>query len=149
MDVVLLGAAAIVLIALTLWVVWRPAGADEGEPLHVIPDNPEADDLFTSATADLSAGGVAVTTSALESVPRAPSDYQATGEPWSEPGLAREGIAASVTTEEPSERRSKPGMNLGIGAALVLGGAAAGAWLYSRFERERNKPKNRLRRKFR
>jgi hypothetical protein len=35
---------------------------------------------------------------------------------------------------------------MGVGALLSIGGAIGGAWLYARWQRERNKPINRLRR---
>src|SRR5947208_12066757 len=63
MDVLLLGAGLIVLIAVTVWIVWWPST----ESLHMednagmIPQGDEFQDQYTSATADLSAGGVAVT----------------------------------------------------------------------------------------
>jgi hypothetical protein len=37
-------------------------------------------------------------------------------------------------------------MGMGAGALLSIGGAFGGAWLYARWQRERNKPINRLRR---
>jgi len=37
-------------------------------------------------------------------------------------------------------------MGMGAGALLSIGGAIGGAWLYARWQRERNKPINRLRR---
>ena len=76
MELWLLGAGAIVLIGITLWIVWPARTADDavgttvrGEEVSTLPmtDNarrgmpPQGDqfeDRYTSATADLSAGGV-------------------------------------------------------------------------------------------
>jgi len=61
MDVWLLGAAAIVLVAITVWIVWPTKTVDpSGSSASALP--PQGDrfeDQYTSATADLSAGGVA------------------------------------------------------------------------------------------
>src|SRR5215469_9671901 len=68
MDVWLLGAAAIVLIGITLWIVW-PTRASEAaasgsgagqETSEIPPQGNRFEDQYTSATADLSAGGVAL-----------------------------------------------------------------------------------------
>ena len=123
----------------------------------MMPQGDEFEDQYTSATADLSAGGVAITTSSDgERSPQpaaglAPSAYQTTGEPWSEPTLAREGgDAGRFKGSVPAVRPNVPGaraVSVGAAALLTLGGAAAGAWLYSRWQRQRNTPLNRLRRK--
>jgi hypothetical protein len=160
MDVLLLGAAAIVLIALTVWIVWRPTPADETgrseEAVEMLPQGERFEDQYTSATADLSAGGVAVTAAHAEEEVET-SDFQRAGEPWSEPGLAREG--APALTGQPRRALPEPSLTarvsqprtIGMGAAALftLGGAAAGAWLYSRWQKRRNQPLNRLRRRFR
>jgi hypothetical protein len=66
MDILLLGAAAVVLLLLTVWIVWRPDSRDTAsDTQEAAPAPPQAgqfEDEYTSATADLSAGGVAVTT---------------------------------------------------------------------------------------
>ena len=77
MELWLLGAGAIVLIGITLWIVWPARAADaavgttvRGEEVSTLPmaenvrrgTTPQGDqfeDQYTSATADLSAGGVA------------------------------------------------------------------------------------------
>ena len=62
MDVLLLGAAAIVLLALTIWIVWKPgssSGADASnsqEATTMLPQGDEFEDQYTSATAE-SLGG--------------------------------------------------------------------------------------------
>jgi hypothetical protein len=161
MDVLLLGAAAIVLIALTVWIVWRPTPADgtgrSEEAVEMLPQGERFEDQYTSATADLSAGGVAITAAHAEEEVQT-SDFQRASEPWSQPGLAREGSqvlpapAPERALPEPSmaARVSQP-RTIGVGAAalLTVGGAAAGAWLYSRWQKRRNQPLNRLRRRFR
>ena len=81
----------------------------------------------------------------------------ATTPPWPADTIRTEG---SATGFEPVRRtplddapRSSgpPKKQIGIGAAalLTVGGAISGAWLYARWQRERNKPLNRLRRRFR
>src|SRR5438094_226524 len=62
MDVWVLGVAAIVLIALTLWIVSQAPSTDAAvaTPARDLPPvGDEFEDQYTSATADLSAGGVA------------------------------------------------------------------------------------------
>jgi hypothetical protein len=50
-------------------------------------------------------------------------------------------------TLEPSvEDRGVPKLPIGIGSAMMLAGGGVGIWLYLRWQRERNKPINRLRR---
>jgi hypothetical protein len=163
MDVLLLGAAAIVLVALTLWLVWRPGETDapvraEEGPDMIPPQGDQFEDQYTSATADLSAGGVAVSAAQdeLTAAPE-PSEFQRASEPWSQPALAREGAPLPAPGEaqpalpEPSmaARMTQP-RTVGMGAAalLTLGGAIGGAWLYSRWSKQRNKPLSRLRRTF-
>jgi hypothetical protein len=162
MDVLFLGAAAIVLIALTVWIVWRPTPADgtgrAEEAVEMLPQGERFEDQYTSATADLSAGGVAVTAAQDAQVGPEPSDFQRASEPWSQPALAREG-AQVLPAPAPERALPAPSMaarvsqprTIGLGAAalLTMGGAAAGAWLYSRWQKRRNQPLNRLRRRFR
>ena len=84
MDVLLLGAAAIVLIALTVWIVWRPADAVRAEEASdMLPQGDRFEDQYTSATADLSAAGVALT-EAAEQPQTSLSDFQRASEPWSQ-----------------------------------------------------------------
>lgn len=159
MDVLLLGAAAVLLIALTVWIVWRPSAATEPAsgavrieegPDMLPPQGDTFEDQYTSATADLSAAGVAVSAAHEEAPAPELSDYQRAGEPWSEPALAREGAPAAMPAlPEPSPARTPRMVGIGAAAALTVAGAAAGAWLYSRWQHERNKPINRVRRKFR
>jgi hypothetical protein len=167
MDVLLLGAAAIVLLALTIWIVWRPSTGDAAtgteEATRMMPQGDEFEDQYTSATADLSAGGVAVTTAGstepVSTNPAQPESSFRTEEgdgPWPQDSLTTEGSATGfepirrMPADEVSRLPAAP-QTLGIGAAalLTLGGAISGAWLYARWQRERNKPLNRLRRRFR
>ncbi len=124
----------------------------------MMPQGDEFEDQYTSATADLSAGGVAITTSTAgepslqPSAGLAQSSYQTAGEPWSEPTPAREGSDAAGFKALPPGAPNVPGarrVSIGAAALLTLGGAAAGAWLYSRWQHQRNTPLNRLRRKIR
>jgi hypothetical protein len=157
MDVLLLGAAAILLLVLTIWIVWRPGASDArpSEAANAIPPSDEFEDQYTSATADLSAGGVAVATAGTSS---SEDEDTATTPPWPEDTPTTIGSASGL---EPVRRtpaddvsRAAPTIGprkIGIGAAalLTLSGAIGGAWLYARVQRERNKPLNRLRRRFR
>lgn len=177
MDLLLLGAAAIVLVALTVWLVWRPADAPQAdvraeEANEMLPQGDRFEDQYTSATADLSAGGVAVTAAQSETPTPEASDFQRASEPWSEPSLAHEGLpaspepvpvasvaapglppnAATPMLPEPSlaTRLTQPKtVSVGAAALLTLGGAIGGAWAYARWQKQRNKPVNRLRRTFR
>jgi hypothetical protein len=175
MDVLLLGAAAVVLLVLTIWIVWRPGSeapataTEDAAPM--MPQGDRFEDQYTSATADLSAGGVALAEAEAET--ERETDAQPVGEPRradTEPG----GVPpVAVTTETPwpldtpstegvstafdpvprkpadALARFEPGwQSIGIGAAalLLVAGALCGAWLYARWQREQNKPVNRLRR---
>ena len=160
MDVLLLGAAAIVLIALTLWIVWRPGDAVRAEEASdMLPQGDRFEDQYTSATADLSAGGVALTAAQDEPAPATPplSDFQRASEPWSQPSLARESDAlalappdrAMLALPEPAPTVRPKTVGIGAAALLTLSGAIGGAWLYARWQKRRNEPLNRLRRRFR
>jgi hypothetical protein len=171
MEVWLLGAGAIVLIGITLWIVW-PAHAAEavGSPLEgkevleksmadtnkdvpvlPLPENEKSDDQYTSATADLSAGGVAAAfesmqDEAAETPPALTSEISASSRPaWSAPADSTSqpwSTPAQFDAASPVPSR----LGLGAGVLLALGGAVGGAWVYARWQHERNKPINRLRR---
>ena len=154
MDVWVLGVAAIVLIALTLWIVSQAPATDATVTTPEARDLPPVGDAFedqyTSATADLSAGGVAEAMITrpppiTESLP-APTPFQSASEPWSSPSTARGGAPVAGPGPAPNARGPRV---IGIVAAalLTLGGAVGGAWLYSRWQRERNKPVSRVRRR--
>jgi hypothetical protein len=159
MDVLLLGAAAIVLIVLTVLIVWRaPSETVRSEDTTLMmPQGDTFEDQYTSATADLSAGGVAVTTAGAEPVSPIPVSPPAGSSPVEPVVRAEPAVTVTTVTAErmpaapPPPTRAPAARSVGIGAAaaLTLGGAAAGAWLYARWQRERNKPLNRLRRRFR
>jgi len=55
----------------------------------------------------------------------------------------------TYNTEPPSGGMRWRGLPLGMGSIAILAGGAAGVWLYVRWQRERNKPINRLRRQAR
>src|SRR5579864_6949726 len=129
MDVLLLGAAAIVLIALTLWIVWRPVGADEEEGSEMMPQGDRFEDQYTSATADLSAAGVALSAAQTEPPATTPplSDFQQASEPWSQPSLARESQPLPMAApDRPAKALPEPATSvppkktIGIGAAMLL-----------------------------
>jgi hypothetical protein len=160
MDLLLLGAAAVVLIGLTLWIVWRPSPAAEGvlEASELPPQGNEFEDQYTSATADLSAAGVALSTatSPREVEPRtvaaSPPVTTRAPEPVTTPTTETPPAALALPASPPQATTSSraPRM-IGIGAAALftLAGAVGGAWAYARWANERNKPINRLRRRFR
>jgi hypothetical protein len=151
MDILLLGAAAVVLIAITVWIVWpspTQAGARgtglASQQTGMMPLGDEFEDQYTSATADLSGGGVATamtteppaTEAAVAPPPTpipAPSERR-----WSPPAAAE-----PVSVVEPSGSRM---VSARVAAALTLGGALAGAGLYALWDRRRNRPANRLKR---
>jgi hypothetical protein len=187
MELWLLGAGAIVLIAITLWIVWPARTADTADasvrdeevsnntmtasngPV-MPPQGDRFEDQYTSATGDLSAGGIATAVEGMhdEGSPVTPYPTPAStmpGQPsvsatsrtgaWPEADASGERIGQASRSdtfpyETPSTdngllaRPKKIGM--GAGAVLALGGAVGGAWLYARWQRERNKPINRLRR---
>jgi hypothetical protein len=152
MELLLLGAGAIVLIGITLWIVWParttdPVGTSvQGEEVSenpmtetvtsgLAPQGDRFEDQYTSATADLSAGGVAAAVEAMQANPDAAP--QSVRESYRTP---------SFPTPEAGPLAPRRTMGLGAGALLALGGGVGGAWLYARWQRERNKPINRLRR---
>jgi hypothetical protein len=159
MELWLLGAGAIVLIAITLWIVWPARTADvvdasvqieevsrtrmsENVGPVMAPQGDRFEDQYTSATADLSAGGVAI---ARESTPGGSATETppvASSQRWSP---ASTGADYGSPLSMPADTNSRT-MGLGAGALLSIGGAIGGAWLYARWQRERNKPINRLRR---
>src|SRR5207244_9946038 len=89
MELWLLGGGAVVLIALTLWIVWpaeyvETIGDDfhNEEDLLMTPQGDEFEDQYTSATADLSAGGVATAIDAMqEEAAAGPAEPTQEGEP--------------------------------------------------------------------
>lgn len=157
MELWLLGAGALLLIAITVWIVW-PAQPEETiamnpettNPSNLPPQGDAFEDQYTSATADLSAGGVA-TSLQQETEPPASA-----GEPWSATTQSREGtgdrfqtpVATSHTYPGTPALAQRPMITIGSGALMAAGGAVAGVWLYTRWQ-ERNKPVNRFRRRAR
>ena len=165
MELWLLGAGAIILIGITLWIVWPARTADtavgttvQGEEVSkqlmsdnvrrgMTPQGNQFEDQYTSATADLSPGGVAAAVESMQAQPSAP---------WPAANIDTERIGQAARSENylrdthpAHEHRSlaQPRtMGVGAGVLLSLGGAIGGAWLYGRWQRERNKPINRLRR---
>jgi hypothetical protein len=146
---------ALVLVALTVWIVWtpeRPRG-EEVKPVTVdangtnlTPQGDKFEAQHTPAT-----GGVATAAHAYTPPARSPSS-----EPWSSPTMAREGVSqpwsAGGTANFDADHDQgmgllRPGtLGIGAGALLAVAGGIGGAWLYGRWQRERNRPINRLRR---
>jgi hypothetical protein len=163
MELWLLGAGAIVLIGITLWIVWpgRIADAvgttvlDEEEtpmtqypPPGRTPQGSAFEDQYTSATADLSAGGVAAAVDSMRQ--QGAEAAREAGEPWpvTRTEGERRGFAFPRRIRRPDRRdltRPKT-ISLSAGAVMSMAGAIGGAWLLNRWQRERNKPINRLRR---
>jgi hypothetical protein len=156
-PLLLLGAGALILIALTVFLVWHaPAESVRSEEgAAMMPQGDTFEDQYTSATADLSAGGVAITTATPGDEVASESGQAARGEPWPEDTVRTEGVATGFAVVRPSQPMpaSEPGTATTIGvaaaAALTLAGVVAGAWLYARWVRRRNSPINQLRRRFR
>jgi len=137
----------------------------------MMPQGDQFEDQYTSATADLSAGGVALSTASSEPTEPGASaggpqlaprpagvgaSQPSTTPPWPADTIRTEGSATGFepirrTPADDISRGPATPRKIGIGAAglLTLGGAISGAWLYARWQRERSKPLNRLRRRFR
>src|SRR5437870_8829828 len=160
MELWLLGVGAIVLIAITLWIVWPARTPDAVGPTvsneevsrtrmtenvgsTMAPQGDRFEDQYTSATADLSAGGVAT---AMQTEPAGYRPADDTSHRWSPPTTG-ETYSSPLTTHTQTRALAQPRtLGMGAGALLTIGGAIGGAWLYARWQRERNKPINRLRR---
>ena len=164
MELWLLGAGALVLIAITVWIVWpgtnrseESADMDENARRSMPPQGDKFEDQYTAATADLSVGGVAGAMEEMQSeASETVSDTAKAAGSWSQTtaAQAREGIAgvageardfASTQSRQMDLRQPKT-IGIGAGVLMAAGGAVGGAWLYSRWQAERNKPINRLRR---
>jgi len=185
MDSWVLGALAVVLIGITLWIVWpgrtssaststsrdpeAPAATMTNDPNTALPPQGDSfEDQYTSATADLSAGGVAA---AMQAAPAATdTQRQSTelrGTPVQDPvsstreqrwpeadsrgepiGQAERSDNFPYSSEAFESRSLMQPRTISLGAAIVVSIVAAigGAWLYARWQRERNTPINRLRR---
>jgi hypothetical protein len=158
MDFWILGVGALVLIGLAVWIVWPTAAAPVVEPAKA----GEFEDEYTSATADLSAAGVAT---ALRSEPGAmtlpPAEEAAAAMIFEGPGerLSSAPAAASATRAPilarsgavdivPAARSSSRVTRIATAIALTFGGAIGGAWIYSRWQQQRAKRASRLRRWF-
>src|SRR6266851_3817056 len=137
MELWLLGAGAIVLIAITLWIVWPSSTADTVGTTTVPIEEDRPMTQYTSPTADMASGGVATA--------EPTQSERETSHHWAPSGA---GPDYSSTLPSQHERSMMPArtMGMGAGALLSIGGAIGGAYLYARWQRERNKPINRLRR---
>ena len=137
MELWLLGAGAIVLIAITLWIVWPSSTADTVGTTTVPIEEDRPMTQYTSPTADMASGSVATAEPAQSE--REP------GHRWAPSGAGTD--YSSPLTTQPGSRSMMPRtMGMGAGALLSISGAIGGAYLYARWQRERNKPINRLRR---
>src|ERR1700716_3048086 len=145
MEVWLLGAGAIVLVAITLWIVW-PARTADGVGATVPIEEERTMNEYTSATADPSAGGVATAVDAIHAEPAGHTTPDTSSHRWSPPSAGDNYSSPLATSDETRSLTQPRRLGLGAGALLSIGGAVGGAWLYARWQRERNKPINRLRR---
>jgi len=155
---------AVILVALTVWIVWPAQRSEEvtamtnsSQPGSSLPPQGAAfEDQYTSATADLSAGGVATAreigapVSSRSSTAAMPESAMRS-EPWASPTIAREGVAGAVMPQAGASQGLARPRTIGIGAAamLMVGGGVGGAWLYQHWQRERARPINRFRRRAR
>jgi hypothetical protein len=177
----LLAAGALALIALTVWIVWpgaladelaspEPLPAEEETPMSLDREPPAAPDLapqgdrfedqYTAATSDLSAGGVAAAGGvgavfeSLEQGAPAGVERPQTPSPTTPPASAAAQptpvLPAPPQYALPAPSRTRlllQPRNVAVGAGAAAGlGLLSGAWLYNRWQRERNRPINRLRR---
>src|SRR5436305_10638017 len=129
------------------------------------PPEQVGEDLYTSATADLSAGGVAMAHEAAEHQDRddPPPAGTSTSTPISDPSPAQ--VYAREDLVSPTERPTfvtdyealnetsgggiDPTLAMAGGAVVAVGGGLAAAWAYARWQQERNRPLNRIRRQAR
>src|SRR6267378_2826490 len=139
MELWLLGAGAIVLIAITLWIVWPSSTADTVGTTTVPIEEERPMTQYTSPTADMSSGGVAT-------AEPMPGERETSSHHWAPAGAGTDYSSALPTQHESRSMMPARTMGMGAGALLSIGGAFGGAWLYARWQRERNKPINRLRR---
>jgi hypothetical protein len=133
------------------------------------------EDLYTSATADLSAGGVAMARESGEAQEHMPGvtpgeapGSGSTTTPINDPTpaqiYAREDLvsqterptfvtdyagADAVEDDQSPLSRIDPTLAIAGGGLVALAGGVGGAWLFSRWQQERNRPMNRLRRQAR
>jgi len=162
---------AFILIALTVWIVWSPQTSRQAEEptmndVNKSTPTSQAEQIQERAANTTAAGvGTASQTTAdavsaaRDTATGVQAQAERTGstssEPWSAPGLAREGTtqpwsaAGTATVDSTTGQRGMmpPKKTMGIGATtlVAVAGGIGGAWLYQR-RRERNKPINRLRR---
>jgi hypothetical protein len=146
MEFWILGAGAVVLIGLAVWIVWPTASA----PVAELSKAGEFEDEYTSATADLSAAGIATTLSSETGATLPPAEeaaaatiFQGPGEPLPSPTVARE-----IVHIAPPARTTSRVTSIAAAVGLTLGGAVGGAWLYSRWQQQRAKRVSRLSRRF-
>jgi hypothetical protein len=129
------------------------------------PPEEMGENLYTSATGDLSAGGVAMAREAaeqhdtLEGRPAPPTSGQPISDPTPAQIYAREDLVSPterptfVTDYAEDSEPTSGGMDatwaIAAGALVAVGGGVAAAWAYSRWQQERNRPINRVRRQAR
>jgi hypothetical protein len=144
MEFLLLGAGALVLVGITLWIVWPARTADtvglaaRGEE---VSEKPMAETVRPSLAiqVDRFADQYTTATEALQQPQVAPVQPPRVPSPLA---LAGTGLAESGPRSLAPQRN----LGMGAGAVLVVSGGIGGAWLYARWQRERNRPINRLRR---
>jgi len=156
---------ALALIALTVWIVWSPQRPRDAEELPVNdvngstipPQGDKFEDQYTSATADLSAAGVATareigsdvsnavtpqveraSTAASNTARNASEAWSSTSQQWSANLDSTDGQRGMLP-----DRRT---MGVGATALVAVAGGIGGAMLYQRWQRRRVTRIQRLRR---
>jgi hypothetical protein len=131
----------------------------ESRPPRLAPQGDRFEDQYTSATGDLSAGGVgAALDAALDQMvdeQQTAAAMRGSGEPWSAATVGSERVGQTrggvyprqYTTHRLESRLARPRIAyVGAGAMASVCAAIGGTLLYNRWQHERNKPINRLRR---
>src|SRR5439155_6967513 len=126
-------------IAITLWIVWPSSTADAVGTTTVPIEEERPMTQYTSPTADMATGGVATAGDPARAEREDPSHH------WAPTGAGTD-YSSPLSQHQARSMAPVRTMGMGAGALLSIGGAIGGAWLYQRWQRERNKPINRLRR---
>src|SRR5260221_9371494 len=114
MELWLLGAGAIVLVAITLWIVW-PARTADAVGATVPIEEERSMNEYTSATADPSAGGLATAVGAMPAEsPGHPTSPVTSSHRWSPPS-AGDNYSSPLAASNESRSLAQP-RKLSLGA---------------------------------